>query len=223
MNQKELAQALGISPGMVSRLAKRGMPTDSLQRAQRWRKRHLEPGRVKGSRFDPNAVPDAQPPAPAREQSPAAAPAPIETLARLAAQIEALAQAASAELIEAGGCAEWVDLEPLRCALREWPTEAIPLAPAMPLRVWLALNEFCLLRRSPLWQYPHQGECMGVARLAQVAGIASNGTSFFVSACDDPERYDWRNWSDDGESDADTVTTSSPARVSPDSYPAELS
>jgi hypothetical protein len=35
---------------------------------------------------------------------------------------------------------------------------------------------------------------MGVARLAQVAGVASNGTSFFVSACDDPERYDWRNW-----------------------------
>ena len=32
------------------------------------------------------------------------------------------------------------------------------------------------------------------SRLAQVAGIASNGTSFFVSACDDPERYDWRNW-----------------------------
>lgn len=222
MNQKELAQALGISPGMVSRLAKRGMPTDSLQRAQRWRKRHLEPGRVKGSRFDPNAVPDAQTSAPAREQSPAAAPSPIENLVRLAAKMQALAQAANAELIEVGGCVELADLEPLRCAMRAWPTEAISTAPALPLRVWLALNEFCLLRRSPLWQYPNRDEPMGVARLAQVAGIASNGTSFFVSACDDPERYDWRSWGDDEEGDADTVTAI-PARVSPDSHPARLS
>lgn len=47
MLQRELAEALDISPAMVSKLAKRGMPTDSLERAQRWRKRHLEPGRVK--------------------------------------------------------------------------------------------------------------------------------------------------------------------------------
>ena len=191
MNQKELAQALGISPGMVSRLAKRGMPTDSLQRAQRWRKRHLEPGRVKGSRFDPAAASAVQTPAPAPALS------PIENLVRLAAKMQALAQAANAELIEVGGCVELVDLEPLRCAMRAWPTEAISTAPALPLRVWLALNEFCLLRRSPLWQYPNRDEPMGVARLAQVAGIASNGTSFFVSACDDPERYDWRSWGDE--------------------------
>ena len=152
MNQKELAQALGISPGMVSRLVRRGMPADDLQRAQRWRKRHLEPGRVKGSRFDPNAVPEAQTSAPARKQSPAAAPSPIENLVRLAAKMQALAQAANAELIEVGGRGELVDLEPLRCALREWPTEVVALAPPMPLRVWLALNEFCLPRRSPLWQ-----------------------------------------------------------------------
>ena len=50
MQQKELATLLDISPTMVSRLAKRGMPTDTLERAERWRKRHLEPGRVKGSR-----------------------------------------------------------------------------------------------------------------------------------------------------------------------------
>ena len=51
MQQKELASLLDISPAMVSRLAKRGMPTDTLERATRWRKRHLEPGRVKGSRM----------------------------------------------------------------------------------------------------------------------------------------------------------------------------
>ncbi|OJU91023.1 MAG: hypothetical protein BGO13_00210 [Burkholderiales bacterium 66-5] len=50
--KKELAQALGISGSMVSRLAKRGMPTDSVARAERWRRRHLEPGRMKGQRLD---------------------------------------------------------------------------------------------------------------------------------------------------------------------------
>lgn len=60
MQQKELAQLLGISPAMVSRLAKRGMPTDNLERAQRWRKRHLEPGRVKGSRFGTGAAAQTQ-------------------------------------------------------------------------------------------------------------------------------------------------------------------
>lgn len=43
----ELADALGISPSMVSRLAKRGMPTDDVVKAQRWRKRHLETSRMK--------------------------------------------------------------------------------------------------------------------------------------------------------------------------------
>jgi hypothetical protein len=35
---------------MVSKLAARGMPTDSLARAQRWRRRHLEPARVAGAK-----------------------------------------------------------------------------------------------------------------------------------------------------------------------------
>lgn len=57
MLKKELAQHLGVSESMVSRHAKQGMPTDSVERAQRWRKRHLEPGRVKGSRYDSKAKP----------------------------------------------------------------------------------------------------------------------------------------------------------------------
>lgn len=56
MQQKELAVLLDISTAMVSRLAKRGMPTDSLERAQKWRRRHLEASRTKGVRFDPNMV-----------------------------------------------------------------------------------------------------------------------------------------------------------------------
>ena len=53
MLKKELARLLGVSESMVSRHAKQGMPIDSLERAQRWRRRHLEPGRIKGQRYDP--------------------------------------------------------------------------------------------------------------------------------------------------------------------------
>lgn len=55
MTKAELAQALGISASMVSRLARRGMPVDCVERAKRWRRRHIEPGRIKGVRFDPKA------------------------------------------------------------------------------------------------------------------------------------------------------------------------
>lgn len=58
MLKKELAEALGISPAAVTKLSKRGMPTDTLERAQRWRRRHLEPSRVKGVRFEPSKAHD---------------------------------------------------------------------------------------------------------------------------------------------------------------------
>uniref|UniRef100_UPI0035B1637B hypothetical protein n=1 Tax=Hylemonella sp. TaxID=2066020 RepID=UPI0035B1637B len=61
MLKKELAEALGISAAMVSKLAKRGMPTDSVERAQRWRRRHLEPGRVKGVRYERTRPPAPDP------------------------------------------------------------------------------------------------------------------------------------------------------------------
>lgn len=50
MLKKELAVELGISGAMVTKLAKRGMPTDTVERAKRWRRRHLQPGMVKGFR-----------------------------------------------------------------------------------------------------------------------------------------------------------------------------
>src|SRR4051794_38972919 len=52
MEHKQLAAALGISPSMVSGLAKRGMPVDSVERAGRWRRRHLAHARMKGNRVD---------------------------------------------------------------------------------------------------------------------------------------------------------------------------
>lgn len=66
MNQNELAGLLGISPAAVTKLKKRGMPTDSLARAERWRRRHLEPGRAKGQRIDTIGAPGADPVAVAR-------------------------------------------------------------------------------------------------------------------------------------------------------------
>ena len=51
MLKKDLAIVLGISGSMVSRLAKQGMPTDSPELAQRWRKKHLTMGKMIGERI----------------------------------------------------------------------------------------------------------------------------------------------------------------------------
>ena len=51
-SQNHLAELLGISKGAASIQAGRGMPTHSLEAAQAWRKAHLNPARVKGTRFD---------------------------------------------------------------------------------------------------------------------------------------------------------------------------
>lgn len=59
MQQKELAALLGVSQAMVSRHIKMGMPSDSLERAQKWRRRKLAPSRIKGVR-----VGTAEPPKP---------------------------------------------------------------------------------------------------------------------------------------------------------------
>lgn len=52
MKKKDLAYALGISAPMVSKLSAKGMPTSSLEAAMSWRRRNLEPGRIKGVRVD---------------------------------------------------------------------------------------------------------------------------------------------------------------------------
>lgn len=43
MGVRSIARELGISPAQASKLAKRGMPTDDLQAAIRWRDIHLDP------------------------------------------------------------------------------------------------------------------------------------------------------------------------------------
>jgi hypothetical protein len=129
MQQNELAKLLDISPAMVSRLAKRGMPTDTLERAQRWRKRHLEPGRVKGSRFDPKQPSKAPVPKPATRDTAAAS--------ELVAEVEA----AGIELNNAlaAGDQVWADVmvQEVRHLLLQLPKDADP---ALPIRVWNVLT-----------------------------------------------------------------------------------
>lgn len=76
MQQKELADALGISPTMVSKLVKRGMPATSLEAAQRWRRRHLEPARMKNARMNAglSAFAAGLLPSPTDEEDPDAEP-----------------------------------------------------------------------------------------------------------------------------------------------------
>jgi hypothetical protein len=161
MNQKELAALLDISPAMVSRLKKQGMPVDTLERAQRWRKRHLEPGRIKGSRFDPNrpkAAPTPTPtPTPTRQPARAAPPAqpgrPAAALpGELAAEAVASVEAAAVELDQALASDDqaWAAamVPQVRQALRHLTQCTDPddqaTEPRLSLRVWLALCDYAL-------------------------------------------------------------------------------
>jgi hypothetical protein len=142
MLKKDLAEKLGISPSMVSRLAKRGMPTDSQERAQRWRRRHLEPGRTVGSRFDP-----ARSRRKAQGATPGPAPAALEARPAHAIGCDLAHLLRVAELL--GHCLETgrgelvgALSERLRAQLRGTPNHA---APALALRVWRALAGWALL------------------------------------------------------------------------------
>jgi hypothetical protein len=55
-SQNHLAELLGLSKSATSRQVARGMPTDTLESAQAWRKRHLDPARTKGQRYDQNRI-----------------------------------------------------------------------------------------------------------------------------------------------------------------------
>jgi hypothetical protein len=146
MQQNELSKLLGISPAMTSRLAKRGMPTDTLERAQRWRKRHLEPGRVKGSRFDPNQPTKPTNTRPAKPPTVAAA-----MLGDLLAKIETAGANLDKALTEGDKDRKDVMIQQVRELLRAIPDDA---QPCLTLRAWLALVDWiihsdCQILRAP--------------------------------------------------------------------------
>lgn len=146
MQQKELANLLGVSPAIVSRHAKRGMPTDTLERAQRWRKRHLEPGRVKGNRFTPDHDP-APEPLPSLPE-----PLPLPSLPEvwpgvLDFEIEAAGGLVDAALARGNPYGAAIRTWQLRDLMRQDPGNACP---RLSVRVWLALLSFVLREDSAI-------------------------------------------------------------------------
>lgn len=129
MLKKELARLLGVSESIVSRHAKQGMPTDSLERAQRWRKRHLEPGRVKGVRFDPKREPIAK-------TQPANAGANLDWWVDLPSAIDALHVALLAGTVSCDA----PELLDVRNSLRRLPNwRESPSFVSAPVLVWVRL------------------------------------------------------------------------------------
>jgi hypothetical protein len=138
MNRQDLALQLGISASMVSRLAKRGMPTDSVDRADKWRRRHLEPGRIKGVRMD-SITPAKRAPLDSGHVSNACARqvhAPEMPVALALQRVRDLGLIAYRAIVDGNYRA----VEPiLRDAMRAVPPGARHLV-QMPLEVWDALT-----------------------------------------------------------------------------------
>ena len=157
MLQKELAQLLDISPAMVSKLKKQGMPTDTPERAKRWRKRNLEPGRVKGSRFDPNHC--------TKQTSPMLA-TPDAATAHLNAELLTAVEAAGAEIDHAlNSDKEWagVMVAQVRERLRTISDDA---QPRLSLQVWLALVEWFIHPDCAIVKAPDQKTLLNPAEFA---------------------------------------------------------
>lgn len=167
MTKSELAKMLGVSPSMVSRLAKRGMPVDSLERALRWRKRHLEPGRMKGQRYDPNEAP----PKPAPVVS---APIPVIDPE---APFRWTFEAGLRDVLAITAADAW--------ALLALPVDAQPEAvtehvrrilwavsdehwPPLPVGLWVRLLDHCLADYSAVRTWPEMRDAMTLDELAQV-------------------------------------------------------
>ena len=104
-NRTHLAELLGIAKSAVTAQAARGMPTDSLEAAQAWRKAKIDPARKKGSRLDKFYQP--------RQPAP---PAPLPDAVAHANELMEIADAA----LQAGH-AIWALVPGLRAAMRAVP------------------------------------------------------------------------------------------------------
>lgn len=192
MLKKDLAQALNISPAMVSRLAKRGMPTDTPERAERWRKRHLEPGRVKGMRAGTTRATPA--PSPARSapdvQAGNTAPdgqwldsamAPLDSV--VVSKLEAAALLVDAALVQGNTYAAAVRTHQLRELLANMADGA---SPRLTVRVWVALLDFVMHEDADIRTAPHMGELVTPAECGALITRSNSwpGHSVIFHACD---------------------------------------
>lgn len=163
LTKKELALELGISASMVSRLSKRGMPTDSVERAKRWRRRHLELGRMKENRFDPNAkvvAPIVRSPAPGGVIE-------VHRVSGVdpAVHLEAVQRAGlllDSALFGSDDEGRVMDIDGFRDILRSLPDG---LRPRLPMRVWVALVDYMLSEESPVRSDADQMKLLGIDEL----------------------------------------------------------
>lgn len=141
----KLADALGLSKGQASKLAKRGMPTDSVEAAIQWRDENLRPEWRKGA-DRPVTQKDVRPEvldqvrhnapfdAPADDGKPADAPSDNENYWKAKARREQLlADLAEIELAKAR--AELVELAAVRRGLSEASRMLRDMVLAVPNRI----------------------------------------------------------------------------------------
>lgn len=146
MLQKDLAALLGISASMVTRLVRRGMPTDTVERAEKWRRRHLETARMKGNRMEQTQRPRAGLVRPSRKpKTPAfVTDSVIEEMGDL---VNGALQRGDHDRVAA-----------LTLELRELLRVAAPMArPRLHLRVWLALLVYMLHEGAAVRSAPDLG------------------------------------------------------------------
>ncbi len=209
MLKKDIAAALGISGAMVSKLVKRGMPTDSVERARRWRKRHLDPGFVKGVRMGTTAPPEVvvAPPSVVAQPRPPALAWPANWANVTAPKV------ASVEVVEAMGraCGEMLAVDahldqvgyPL-AFLRDLMRRLDPdqgLQVRFPLGVWLALTSYFIHPEAAI----HNAHDHDTVLTAEGFGErVSPGRAYpheFLQAVWDEDGFSVFGWPDNGEDD----------------------
>ena len=174
MQQQELAALLGVSPAMVSRHVKKGMPTDTLERAEKWRRRHLEPGRVKGVRYEPKRTAK---PTPLKPASPAYS-VPCITVA----DVEAMADLTDAALLRGNQEAAEIRTGQLRGLLRQIPDDA---SPRLTLRVWRALVVYLLHEDAAIRNVPDLGTLLNPGEFgARICLLTWPAHVVLFEACD---------------------------------------
>lgn len=199
MNRSELARALGVTPGMVTRYAQRGMPVDTVERAQRWRRRHLEPSRMKEHRFNPSA-PNSPPPAPVAQITtvPNVGPSLSDTVASYSYSVELVALGVAVAIIERHP-AHAAHIEHLRELLRGLP-DGQP--PRFPLCVWVALTDYMLAGTSPARYSTDERELLDPDEYSERVGTAVNlGGHQWLEVARDWHGYALNGCPDDDDDD----------------------
>jgi hypothetical protein len=197
MQQKELAVLLDISPAMVSRLAKQGMPTDDPERAKRWRKRHLEPARMKGSRAGTFKSKELTTPTPAKS-TPAALVATV-------ADMEAVGDLIDSALNRGNQAATASRTRQLRLMLRQSTTPAQDENMRLTVRAWVALLDYAIHQEAEIRHVPSMGAYLNAGecgeRLSPQGGAWPAHTVMWE--CCDFDDDVLNGWPDDGDESGD--------------------